>query len=165
MENEGAKFLILGIDPGIAETGWAVLECGHGTEERVVYSDYTRTSPEYLLAVRIESILQVMERIIEQRVPHAIAMESLVLLPRRGTVASYELTGALRMLAWEKGYHIYDYKPSQVKKAISGHGNSNKEAMAKAADSVLGFRSSNTHMVDAVAVAYAHMMKLESTCP
>ena len=151
--------LILGIDPGIAETGWAVVKASPG-EARVVESSSLKTYPYDLLVVRIDGIVSSMKEVLDYFKPNEVAMESLVLLPRRGTVGSYELTGALRMSFWREGHHIHDYAPSRVKKVTSGHGNADKEMMAFAVSCVLEFASNSPHRIDAAAVAYTHMMQM-----
>ncbi|MCI2430588.1 crossover junction endodeoxyribonuclease RuvC, partial [Candidatus Acetothermia bacterium] len=74
---------VLGIDPGLATTGYAVLECERAP--RVVEVGVIRTPADELLSERLHTLYSDMRRLIEEYRPDVLAIEELFFSQNRTT--------------------------------------------------------------------------------
>lgn len=145
-----SELTVLGIDPGLANTGWCVYDVAHG---RVVDSGVIKTSTKTVQAGRLFDIYRELKWLLRDHKPFDVAMETLTMARGHGKLESSEALGVIRLTAWRDGFYVHDYSPSQVKKSITGDGRASKEMMALSlADLIEG----STHEVDALAVAITH---------
>ena len=158
MQDKGDTRLILGIAPGIADTGWAVVKASPGGA-RVVESSSLKTYPYDILVVRIDGIVSAMKEVFHYFKPNEVAMESVIFsFPGLEREDSHEVAAGLRMLAWKEGHHVHEYHPLRVREVTSGYVHADKEMMAFAVSSALGMKSNCPHRINAAAVAYTHIL-------
>src|ERR1700730_12902786 len=123
----GPAGLLLGVDPGLAATGWALLDGG----SRVAGCGTIRTSPGPAAPRLLEIVTQI-KRVLESE-----------------TIGEAALA--------EAGIAIFEYKPAQVKAALTGYGMAGKTQMARmlALQVELTVRV-DEHAADAIAIALCH---------
>jgi crossover junction endodeoxyribonuclease RuvC len=151
---EGPVGLLLGVDPGLAATGWALLD----GESRVKDSGTIRTPPgpagPRLLAIATElravvASHRVAEAALEELFMGRNASSALAVAQARGAVLS-ALAGA--------GVEVFEYKPSQVKSVVTGYGMADKAQMARMLALQVGVEGRlDEHAADAVAIAVCHV--------
>lgn len=121
---------ILGIDPGLGCTGYAVVDldpkCGAPrlVEAGAIRSDDQRPLPERLVQLHRE-----VTGIIEELGPEVLAIEDLYSeykFPRTALLMAHA-RGAICLAAAQKGLPVWNYPPSQIKVAVVGHGAASKE--------------------------------------
>lgn len=121
---------VIGIDPGFDRCGVAVAELSGG-KERLLFSTCIETPRTALFGERLRIVGQSVEEIIDAQRPAALALETLFFNQNRSTAFKVaEVRGMLLYIAATRGLSIYEYSPQAVKIAITGHGASNKGAMA-----------------------------------
>ena len=151
---------ILGIDPGLANTGWAVIEVVHGGQPVVVETGLLTTDNKSIQAERMLVIVTNLVAVIERFYPEHIAMERVFVGPRNmRAVETAEVIGAIRYAFWQGGFYIHDYAPTTVKKMVAGKGNADKAAVAAAVQALKGGGAYSNHESDAGAVALTHWRK------
>ena len=155
---------ILGIDPSLVATGWAVIEVEGGISNRLGVG-VIKTSAKNIQADRLHTIAVQIVDVAHEYKPNYIAMESMYVGQNmRGAVMTAEVLGVIRLQLWRNGYHIMDYAPTQIKKAIVGKGNAKKDAVAKSVGVLLGISNLDLphHITDALAVALTHSLAIEA---
>lgn len=143
---------ILGVDPGLKITGYALLEDMNLLEwGRITVSGDWKES---LLKVTEE-----LERKLRKLKPDEIAVETPFtgVNPSSSIKLAY-LRGAIVYMAMKNGFMVFDYPPSRVKKSITGRGNASKREVrtfiGKIFREVGGFDEA-----DAVAIAFTHYLE------
>ena len=121
-----ANGLILGIDPGLAGTGFTLLS-GPGT---VVSSTtvITKPGPD---GARLLTITRHLRELLAHSPPAEASLEELF-MGRNATsaIGVAQARGAILMVLEECGIPVYEYKPAQVKIVLTGYGKADKEQIA-----------------------------------
>jgi crossover junction endodeoxyribonuclease RuvC len=146
--------LILGIDPGLAGTGFALLS-GPGT----VLSSTTVVTTPGPDGARLLKITQHLRSLLAQNPPGEASLEELF-MGRNATsaIGVAQARGAILMVLEECGIPVFEYKPAQVKIVLTGYGKADKEQIARmlAAQVKLPDGKLDTHALDAIAIAVCH---------
>jgi crossover junction endodeoxyribonuclease RuvC len=150
--------VILGIDPGTANTGYGVVARLGG---RLVALDggVIETSPRAVPPARLAEIhARVCELIAEHR-PEAVAVEDLYFgTNARSAFAVGQARGVVLLAAGQAGLDCVSYTPQQVKGAVCGSGRAAKDQVQRMVQAVLSLPELPTpdHASDALAVAICH---------
>jgi len=151
---------VLGIDPGLDTTGYAVLESS-GTEVAVLEAGVVRTTPDESLGSRIEQIYAAVNELLESYGPAAMAVEQLHSNYRhpRTAILMGHARGVICLAANQHAVPIADYPPTQVKKLITGSGHASKSQMQRAVQQQLGLATlpEPPDVADAIAIALCHL--------
>ena len=152
---------ILGIDPGVADTGWAVLEQEPpaGTV-RLLASGIVRTAPVSALPERLHAIHGELAEVIRAHRPDAVAIEEMFFLKRANTMrATLQARGVILLAAAQANKLVVEYNPKHVKMTLTGSGAAEKAQMQKMVQRILGLaeplRPDDT--ADAAAIALCHL--------
>lgn len=146
--------MILGIDPGLENTGWGVVEGEKLISCGVIVTNKKDKSEERLL--KIFSEIQV---IIEKYKVDEVAMESLFFAKNaRSAMAVAEAIGVIKVAAKSLGEEVFEYTPLQIKMALVGYGRAEKEQVEMMVRQSLNLEKaiSPSHASDAVAAALTH---------
>jgi crossover junction endodeoxyribonuclease RuvC len=149
---------ILGIDPGLATVGWAVLESGRGALAPVAYGAIT-TPAHTDIEARLLMIRNDLNTIIEKYHPEEMAIEELFFNTNITTgIAVAEARGVILCTAHEAGIRISEYTPLQVKQAVVGYGKAEKRQVIAMVTSILKLQKppKPDDTADAVAIAICH---------
>lgn len=150
---------VLGIDPGTAITGWGVV-AGSGDELKVVAFGTITTAAGTPLAQRLQTIYRELTEIIEQWQPDASAIEELFFSKNAKTaLAVGHGRGAAMLALANAGLPIVEYKPLEVKQAITGYGGADKQQMQQMVRLLLSLDDipRPDDAADALAVAICHV--------
>jgi crossover junction endodeoxyribonuclease RuvC len=149
--------IILGIDPGLASTGFGALQCG-GRVPVLVKCGSIKTSSHDTMANRLMQIHEDVNTVIDQMQPDLFALEdvfSLVRYPRAGILLGSVL-GVLYVTASRRGLPVQEIAPKEIKNSLVGFGNAGKKQVKDAVASTLKIGDiSSFHASDALAVALA----------
>lgn len=118
--------LILGVDPGTATTGYAVV-----AEEanRLLLRDcgVLRTSPDTEMSLRLVDIYNGVANLIERYRPEAVAIEKIFFNRNVGSAMTVgQARGVVMLAAGKRGLGVLEYSPPEVKAAVTGQGNASK---------------------------------------
>jgi crossover junction endodeoxyribonuclease RuvC len=150
--------VILGIDPGTANTGYGVVARAGG---RLVALDggVIETSPRSAAAVRLAEIHARVAGLIEEHRPEAVAVEDLYFgTNARSAFAVGQARGVVLLAAGQAGLDCVGYTPQQVKGAVCGSGRAAKDQVQRMVQALLSLAELPTpdHASDALAVAICH---------
>ena len=149
---------ILGIDPGFATVGWAVIDSERGNLYPVAYGAIT-TPAHTNFESRLLMIKRDLETVIDKYSPTEMAIEELFFNTNITTgIAVAEARGVILCTAYEKGLKISEYTPLQVKQAVVGYGKAEKHQVIAMVTSILKLKSAPKpdDTADAVAIAICH---------
>jgi crossover junction endodeoxyribonuclease RuvC len=147
--------MILGIDPGLENTGWAVMD----GVEKLVECGVILTNTKQKSAERLEKIYNELEEIIKKYKVTEMAFESLFFAKNaKSALKVAEMIGVLKVCGQKNKIEVSEYTPLQVKMALVGYGRAEKEQVETMVRSCLGLEEPITpsHASDAVAVALTH---------
>jgi crossover junction endodeoxyribonuclease RuvC len=149
--------VILGIDPGLASTGFAVVDRTAGRLHPVVWG-VIRTAaadphPERLLAIytRVTELLETHD--IE-----AAAIESWFVHPvSKAAMGMAESRGAVQVAIAQAGIALVEYSPNTIKQAVTGSGRADKTQVRAMVERLSGVDPGSDHAGDALAAAICHL--------
>jgi len=150
---------VLGIDPGLAATGWAVIEPAPG-RPRVIACGTARTSAGDDNAARLLILARVLRAAIAAHRPAVAAIEeALVARNARSALALGQARGVALLAAAEAGLPVHEYLPMHVKQAVTGYGHAEKAQMERMVAQLvtLNCAPGSLHAVDAIAIALCHL--------
>jgi crossover junction endodeoxyribonuclease RuvC len=150
---------VLGVDPGLHETGWAVLD-GAPASPRLVASGVIRTLPGTMLPLRLKAIHAELEAVLAEHAPDACAMEEMFFTTIAVTVrATLQARGVALLALAQAGRPVHEYNPKTVKLALTGSGRAEKAQMQTVVMKALGLaeRLRPNDVADAAAIALCHM--------
>ena len=151
---------VLGIDPGLNVTGYAVVEPGR-SGARVVEAGVIRAGRDAsAMGARLETIHNGILEILDAYPPSALALEQVhshAGHPRTAILMAHA-RGVIVLAAALRGVPVVGYAASRIKKSLTGSGRAPKEQMQHAIRTELGLdRLPEPHDVaDACAVALCH---------
>lgn len=152
--------MILGIDPGLENTGYGIVDEGKLVAAGVVLTDKKDKSTD-----RLEKIYNDMEGIIKKYKVTEMAIESLFFAKNaKSALKVAEAIGVIKVCGRKNGLEVAEYTPLQVKMALVGYGRAEKEQVEIMVRESLSLEEpiNPSHASDAVAVALTHgfMMKV-----
>lgn len=151
---------ILGIDPGLDRTGWAVLEKEGAAPPKLAVSGLIHTPKNTLLEKRLATIFDELSALIRANAPDEAAIEEVFFSKRADTQANTTHARGVILLACEKGgLPISSYNPKVIKKTISGNGAAEKKQMQRVVQVTLNLVSvpEPDDIADAMAAALCHL--------
>jgi crossover junction endodeoxyribonuclease RuvC len=157
----GRGLCVLGVDPGLAATGWAVLDPG-AAKPRVVACGTIRTAAADDPGARLAKIARGLRAAVAAHAPRVAAVEqALVARSARSALALGEARGVALLAAAEAGLEIHQYLPMHVKQAATGYGHADKLQVERMIPQLVVLAAEaapdSSHAADAVAVALCHL--------
>lgn len=149
---------ILGIDPGLAIVGYAIVDTDGNNFKAIDYG-IIETETKLDLPTRLEKIFKLMNSLIDQYEPKDLAIEELFFNKNVKTAISVGHARGVEILACKnKGLEIYEYTPLQIKQAITGYGRSEKAQIQEMTKILLNLKTipKPDDAADALAVALTH---------
>jgi crossover junction endodeoxyribonuclease RuvC len=150
--------IVLGIDPGVANTGYGVVARQRG---RLVALDggVVETAPGLDASRRLVAIHERVGRLLDEYGPDAVALEDLYFgANARSAFAVGQARGAVMLAAGQRGVPCASYTPQQVKGAVCGNGRAAKDQVQRMVQALLALSHlpRPDHASDALAVAICH---------
>lgn len=147
--------IILGIDPGVARTGWGIIDKQDGVLTLVDYG-CLETDPSLEAAVRLLVIFREINRLIDEYKPDVAGLEKLFFNTNALTAMGVgEARGAVMAALARMGIPLEEFTPLQVKQAVAGYGRAEKKQMQRMVKTLLHLEKapSPDDAADALAVA------------
>src|SRR5262249_44763902 len=153
---------ILGVDPGLRTTGYAVLEIGSDKpllcEAGIIRGSFGRTRVS--LTDRIQSVYDGIQETLHQLHPQVVVVEQLYAHyahPRTAILMAHA-RGVIFLAAAQLGLPVISYNATRVKKTITGNGRAPKDQVQRTIqrELALGKLPEPADVADALAVALCH---------
>ncbi len=157
---------VLGIDPGLAITGYAVVE-ESGTDVQLLTVGVVRTPAKTPDPERLHTIYEELGQIIATYQPEASAVEELFFSRNvRTAMAVGQARGVTLLALANAGLPIAEYTPMQVKEAVTGYGNADKRQVQEMVRMLLNLeeipRPDDAADAVAVAICYLHRARMDN---
>ena len=155
----------IGIDPGLAMTGFGVVEalsrggkaCDWGT---------IRTEADRPVPSRLRTIYYELRGILEKWKPNLLVLEEVFVLKQfpKAAIQLGEVRGVIYLAAQELDIQVVEVKPTEVKSALTGSGRADKEQIKRAIRQILRIENglTSSHAGDALALALAGLSRNEN---
>jgi len=152
---------ILGIDPGMAITGYGVIEIA-STQPTICEAGIIRTADDKAtdMASKVLSVYNGVAEIIALFKPEAMAVEQLYAHydhPRTAILMGHA-RGVIFLAAAQVGIPVVSYASTKVKKIVTGNGRASKEQVQRTIQREMGLKDlpDPPDVADAIAVALCH---------
>ncbi|MBR3316739.1 MAG: crossover junction endodeoxyribonuclease RuvC [Atopobiaceae bacterium] len=150
--------IILGVDPGLAHTGWGVVETRGSLCRARAYGCVT-TKASQPLAERLGAIFNELSEAIERFGPTQLAIEKVFFGDNvRSAMATAQARGVAIVACANAGLEVGEYTPMQIKQAVVGTGAADKRQVIYMVRNVLALDHDPRpdHAADALACAVCH---------
>jgi len=147
--------IILGIDPGIADTGYGVIK-SEGSKLTCLAYGSIKTDSKLDLISRLDILHRALDKIIKKYQPDLAAIEQLFFNKNvRTALIVGQARGVVLLTLKQNKLTIVDYTPSQVKSAVSAYGQASKLQVQKMVKLILNLKElpKPDDAADALAVA------------
>src|SRR4051812_44866562 len=155
--------LVLGIDPGTANTGYGVVRGGGAATPVLVECGVIRTRPRDALPSRLREIHEGICELIARHKPDALAVEDVFYSRNvRTTVVLGHARGVILLAAEQSGIVVNEFAPAEIKKAVVGTGGASKEQVQFMLTRLLRLKTvpQPADAADGVAAALACIMSI-----
>ncbi len=149
---------VLGIDPGIATTGFGVIETDRN-RHRLIRCGVISTPAHTGLAERLDLLYNDMTQLLDLYRPDAVAVEELFFNTNITTgIAVAHGRGVILLACAKAGANVFEYTPLQVKQAVVGYGRAEKKQVMDMVKRLCGLTAPPRpdDAADAVALALCH---------
>ncbi|HUN82541.1 MAG TPA: crossover junction endodeoxyribonuclease RuvC [Phycisphaerae bacterium] len=146
---------VLGIDPGLERTGYAVLSA---PAHRIVEAGVIRSSPKDSLPVRLAELTVGIDEVLNEHAVDLVAVEDLFAHYKhpRTAILMGHARGVVLLAAARRGIEVVNLLPTRVKKALTGNGHAGKAQMQRAISATLKLTRlpEPSDVADALAIAW-----------
>lgn len=149
---------VLGVDPGLARTGVAVVQGTPGAL-RLEHVELIETVPQTSGPARLAALHALMSGLCAELRPDVAAVEELFFSTNRRTAMRVgEARGVVISAIAGAGVAVFEYTPTQVKEAVCGYGAARKPQVSRMVAGLLNIDelSGPDDVTDACAIAVCH---------
>lgn len=150
--------IILGIDPGLAETGYGLIAV-ESNRFRHLDHGVIRTAAEDDPGSRLHELYQRLGELLDRFTPSDAGIESLYFARNvTSAIPVAQARGVVLLLLHERGITAAEYPPQAIKQAIVGQGRAEKHQVQDLVRVLLGLAEipRPDHAADALAAAICH---------
>jgi crossover junction endodeoxyribonuclease RuvC len=151
---------VLGVDPGLARLGLAVVD-GNGRKADLIWAGAVDTGTDSAESERLRQLCVAVREAIAAHQPSSMALERVAWNKNHVSALTVaRATGAIMVVAADAGLSVTEYGPNEVKIAVTGMGNADKAQVRRALVKVHGLKEVpvQADAADAVAVALTHLV-------
>lgn len=148
---------ILGVDPGLLHTGWAVIE-SQGSARKYIASGVILPSAKLSFPERLAIIFRGVSELCEKFQPDCCSIEVIfVNVNPKTTLILGQARAAAIVAVANRDIPVFEYEPNKIKKALTSAGHASKDQIDKMVRILLPLAAPKTpDEADAIAIALAH---------
>ena len=150
---------LLGIDPGLRNAGWGIIE-SDGNRLTYVGDGVVKSDAALSLAERLVQLHDGLTQILEDFQPAEVAVEeTFVNVNAASTLKLGQARGIALFVPSKFGLPVAEYSPNLVKKSLVGSGHAAKEQVQMMINTLLpgcNFQSADSADALAIAICHAH---------
>ncbi len=160
--------IIIGIDPGIATTGFGIIKKIKGKKNKLKAIDYgcIETSPGFSDGERLKKINNELNKLIKKYQPDVLAVENIYFFKNLKTAMPVsQAKGVILLTAAKKKIPVYEFTPLQVKMTVVGYGKAEKKQVQKMIRVLLDLKEvpKKDDAADALGIALCYALGTRST--
>lgn len=149
------SMIILGIDPGIADTGYGIVEKKGDVYVMVECGSITTPASE-AMPKRLAMLAKELACLIARNRPEVVAVEEIFFAKNTKTaMAVAQARGVVLATAEQNNCRVREFTPLEVKQALTGYGRADKRQIQSMVKTILGLHAipKPDDAADALAVA------------
>ncbi|MEO0532540.1 MAG: crossover junction endodeoxyribonuclease RuvC [Cyanobacteria bacterium P01_A01_bin.123] len=131
---------ILGLDPGLAILGFGLLECQDSPQLQAADQDpvtildfgVIETPAKTPVGDRLQTIYDDLHSLIDQWQPDWVSIEKLFFYRMGNTILVAQARGVIMLVLAQYQLSFIEFTPAQVKQALTGYGNADKQSVQAA---------------------------------
>jgi crossover junction endodeoxyribonuclease RuvC len=150
--------IILGIDPGLAKTGWGIVEAKSQKFKLLAYG-VINTEKNLPLVERIFTIVKTVEGLIQKYNPSEVSIEDIYFLKNvSSAIPIAKVIGAIGAAAMNSELSVRTFTPLQIKIALTGVGRAEKHQVQEMVKLILSLKDipRPDHAADALAAGICY---------
>lgn len=150
--------IILGIDPGIANTGFGIVKSSTTRNQLMQYGNI-KTDAKTPSEIRLKQIYDKVINLIDEFDVEEVVLEDVFFSKQVKTAFMLgEAKGIIKLAAANTGTSVTTYTPSQVKTSVTGYGKAPKTQVQKMVQMLLKLKEppQPDHAADALALTICH---------
>ena len=148
--------IVLGIDPGLANTGYGVVRRA-GSRFEVLSHGTIRTKASTPTEERLLQLHDGLAAVIRATPVESASIESFFVHPvSKAAMGMAAARGALLVACAKAGLAVTEYTPTAIKQSISGNGRADKHQVRAMVSRITGVETDTDHSADAIAAAICH---------
>ncbi len=153
-----AVIRILGLDPGLRNAGWGIID-SQGNRLSHVAHGVIKSTPDLPLSDRLNQIYAGIIQVIDQYMPHEAAVEETFMNSNAASALKLGMARGVVLLApATQGLIVGEYSANKVKKSVVGVGHADKDQVAAMVQRLLPTAGIvKADAADALAVAICHV--------
>ena len=153
------KRVILGIDPGLANTGWGVIE-QMGPRLRCLAYGCITTDADMEFSQRLLKLYKQMSLVVDRYKPTCVGIETVWFgANTQSAFATGQARGAVLVACAQAGLSVGEFPPSKIKLAVVGEGTASKAQVEYMVKQILNLEVEPhpDHAADALAAAICYV--------
>lgn len=146
---------VIGIDPGIAITGFGIIKEENNSLEHI-HHGVIKTPTTISFIERLRQIDLELNYIIKQYQPDVFVCEQLYFAKNVKTALTVgQARGVIMLAAIKNNLEVFEFTPLQIKQALTGYGQATKKQIQEMVKLILGLKKNPTpdDAADALAIA------------
>jgi crossover junction endodeoxyribonuclease RuvC len=158
---------IIGVDPGLASSGWGIIEADLHTLRYLAHG-CVETDARMVLAKRLLYMYERVSAVVEKFQPTESAIEKLYFGRNiTSAIPVAQARGVLCMLLAQYGLEVYEVTPASIKQAVVGSGRADKIQVQEMVRIILGLETvpRPDHAADALAAAICCAYAVNGSLP
>ncbi len=147
--------IVMGIDPGFADTGYGVVEVRGNAISMLDYGSI-KTNSKLEFVERLNSLHIELDQIIKTYNPTVVGIEKVFFSKNIKTgIDVAQARGVIMLTALKNNVHILECSPQDMKIAVSGYGGADKKQIQKMVQTILNLKEipKPDDAADALAIA------------
>jgi crossover junction endodeoxyribonuclease RuvC len=154
-ESRSASRRIIGIDPGLANSGWGIVDASSNKMKYIAHG-CIETKAGCPRAERLFLIYTAIREVVREYSPQEAAIETLYFAKNvTSAITVAEARGVLSVAMAEAGIFVREFTPLEIKQAVVGGGRAEKKQVQEMVRLILGLQEipKPDHAADALAAA------------
>lgn len=133
---------ILGIDPGLAVTGYGLIEAEGQNKIRMIEAGVIRTSARDPVSARLKSLYTGLKGLIDENKPSVLVLEKVYSHYKHPTtsILMAHARGVSCLLSGLEGVRLVNYPSTRIKKAVTGNGHASKTQVQRMVTELLSLK-------------------------
>ncbi len=150
---------IISIDPGYERLGLSIIEKQKNEKEILLFSECFKTSAKLPHHERLALIGDRLKEVIKKWKPEQLATEKLFFAGNQKTALLVaEARGVILYIGSSLGLEIFEYRPNEIKIAITGYGSAEKKQIMDMTRKLIKIdsKTNSDDELDAIAIGLTH---------
>ena len=154
--------IILGIDPSLRSTGYAVIKRESSSQLKSLTWGVIKNPSQLTLETCLLNIFQTLQNVIQTYQPTYAAIEKVIYVQNYSIAITLGCAkGAALLAVAEKNLDLFEYTPKQIKLASTGRGSAQKNQVGFMVRALLGLETTPPpDASDALAIAITHAQNI-----